>query len=98
MVIHCKVQLLSGCLWNITEEATPFDYFIWKAVRTGYQIAFFAELGTVSETSSQLWDETRNSVGLGFRLIAASGAVYRADIATGKEGPELIVIFEYPWE
>lgn len=84
--------------WNITQEATPFDYFIWKDVRTGLQLAFFAEIGTVSESSSQLWDETRHSIGAGFRLIAASGAVYRADIATGKEGAELIIIFEYPWE
>ncbi|MBN4054243.1 hypothetical protein JYT87_00875 [Nitrospira defluvii] len=84
--------------WNITVEATPFDYFIWKDVRTGYQIAFFAELGTISETGSQLWKETRDSTGIGFRLIAASGAVYRADIATGKEGVEFTVIFEYPWE
>ena len=84
--------------WNITQETTPFDYFIWKDVRTGLQVAFFAELGTVSETSSQLWDETRHSIGAGFRLVAASGAVYRADIATGKEGSELIIIFDYPWE
>ena len=84
--------------WNITQEATPFDYFIWKDVRTGLQVAFFAELGTVSETSSQLWDETRHSIGAGFRLVAASGAVYRADIATGREGAELIIIFDYPWE
>ena len=67
-------------------------------MRTGLQVAFFAEIGTVSETSSQLWDETRHSLGVGFRLIAASGAVYRADIATGKEGAEVIIIFDYPWE
>jgi hypothetical protein len=84
--------------WNITQEATPFDYFIWKDVRTGLQMAFFAEIGTVSETSSQLWDKTRHSLGVGFRLIAGSGAVYRADIATGKEGAEVIIIFDYPWE
>lgn len=83
---------------NITQETTPFDYFIWKDVRTGLQLAFFAEIGSVSESSSELWDETRSSIGAGFRLIAASGAVYRADIATGKEGAELIIIFEYPWE
>ena len=84
--------------WNITQESTPFDYFIWKDVRTGLQVAFFAELGTVSETSSQLWDQSRHTIGTGFRLVAASGAVYRADLATGKEGAELIIIFEYPWE
>lgn len=83
--------------WNFKQEAKPFDYYIWKDVRTALQIAFFAEIATVSETSGQLWDETRYSFGTGFRLIAASGAVYRADIATGKEGAELIIIFEYPW-
>ena len=84
--------------WNISNEAKPFDYFIWKDVRTGLQVAFFAELGTVSETQSTLWDEKRYSIGTGFRLVAASGAVYRADLATGKEGTEFIVIFYYPWE
>jgi len=84
--------------WNITQEATPFDYFIWKDVRTGLQMAFFAELGTVSETASGLWRETRYSLGTGFRLVAGSGAVYRADVATGTEGVEVIVIFDYPWE
>jgi len=84
--------------WNISQEVKPFDYFIWKDVRTGVQVAFFAEVGSVSETPSTLWNEKRYSVGTGFRLIAASGAVYRADIATGDEGSELIVIFDYPWE
>ena len=84
--------------WNISQEVKPFDYFIWKDVRTGLQVAFFAEVGTVSETSTALWNETRYSYGTGFRLVAASGAVYRADIARGDEGTEVIVIFEYPWE
>jgi len=83
--------------WNITQEATPFDYFVWKDVRTGIQYAFFAELGTVSEVSNDLWTETRYSVGTGVRLITGSGGVYRADIATGNEGAELSVIFDYPW-
>jgi len=84
--------------WNISQEAKPFDYFIWKDVRTGLQVAFFAEIGTVSESSSQLWNESRQTLGAGFRLVAASGAVYRADVATGKEGTEIIIIFDYPWE
>jgi outer membrane protein assembly factor BamA len=84
--------------WNITQEATPFDFFFWKDVRTGYQIAFFAEMGSVSETSSEIWDEKRYSYGTGFRLVSASGSIYRADFAYGDEGSELTVIFEYPWE
>lgn len=83
--------------WNFKQEAKPFDYYIWKDVRTALQIAFFAEIGTVSETSGQLWDEKRHSYGAGFRLIAASGAVYRFDFAFGDEGAEQILIFEYPW-
>jgi len=84
--------------WNVSDEVKPFDYFIWKDVRTGIQVAFFGEVGTVSETASGLWDEKRYSVGTGLRLVAGSGAVYRADVAMGNEGAELIVIFYYPWE
>ncbi len=84
--------------WNMTQEATPFDYFIWKDVRTGIQWAFFAELGTVSEVTSDLWQETRYSLGTGLRLITGSGGVYRADLATGEEGSELSIIFDYPWQ
>ncbi|MDH5394374.1 MAG: BamA/TamA family outer membrane protein [Gammaproteobacteria bacterium] len=83
--------------WNMLDEETPFNYFIWKDVRTGKQIAFFAELGTVAETSADIWDETRTSYGVGFRLVTASGSVYRADIANGEEGTELSVFFFYPW-
>ena len=66
-------------------------------MRTGLQVAFFGEVGSVSEKSSDLWDETRYSYGAGFRLVAASGAVYRADLANGREGAELTVFFFYPW-
>lgn len=82
---------------NFTDEATPFNYLFWKDVRTGMQIALFTEVGTVAETSAEIWDETRSSVGVGFRLVAASGSVYRADIAYGEEGTELAVFFFYPW-
>lgn len=33
----------------------------------------------------------------GIRMIAGSGYVYRAEVATGKEGAELTVVFDYPW-
>ena len=83
--------------WNFKQEAKPFNYLFWKDVRTGLQVAFFGEIGSVSEKSSGLWDETRYSYGTGLRLVAASGAVYRADIANGDEGGELTVFFFYPW-
>ena len=84
--------------WNFKQESTPFDYYIWKDVRTGIQAAFFAGIGTVSEKSNDLWKDKRYSFGTGVRLITASGGVYRADIATGDEGAEVTVIFDYPWE
>ena len=83
--------------WNFKQEVAPFNYLFWKDVRTGLQVAFFGEVGSVSEKSSDLWDETRYSYGAGFRLVAASGAVYRADLANGSEGAELTVFFFYPW-
>ncbi|MDH5425193.1 MAG: BamA/TamA family outer membrane protein [Gammaproteobacteria bacterium] len=83
--------------WNLTDEATPFNYFFWKDVRTGKQIAFFAEAGSVSEVSSDLWQEQRYTYGIGFRLLAASGSVYRADFSTGDEGTEVAIFFFYPW-
>jgi len=83
--------------WNFIEEATPFNYWIWRDVRSGFQTAFFVEAATVSEVSSQLWEEKRYSAGLGLRLITASGGIYRADIANGNDGTELTVIFNYPW-
>ncbi len=83
--------------WNMTAEATPFNYLFWKDVRTGKQIAIFAEAGSVSEKASDLWREQEYSVGVGYRLLSASGSVYRADIAYGGEGVEMAIFFEYPW-
>ena len=83
--------------WNFKQEVAPFNYLFWKDVRTGVQIAFFAEMATVSESRDELWDETRQSYGTGLRLVAKSGAVYRADLAFGDEGTELVVFFFYPW-
>ena len=83
--------------WNLTEEATPFNYFIWKDVRTGLQIAFFAETGSVADIKEEVGNTFASSYGVGFRLVSGSGNVYRADLATGDEGAEATVIFTYPW-
>ena len=83
--------------WNLTEEVTPFDYFIWKDVRTNIQIAFFAETGSVGETRDEVGDIWRSAYGVGLRMVSASGFVYRADVATGHEGTEVSVIFGYPY-
>ena len=84
--------------WNITEEFTPFDLKIIRDIRTAVQMAFFYEIGTFSETSWDRWDKTRESTGMGLRVVNASGLIYRLDYATGKEGGSLTVIVNYPWE
>lgn len=83
--------------WNISEKIRPFDFWIWKDVATGLQIATFYERGTVAENFSDLGKKNRSSYGAGFRLVSASGFVYRADFAKGDEGSELTIMFSYPW-
>ncbi len=84
--------------WNFVREVKPFDYFIWKDVRTGFQLSFFSEVGSVAEHHDQLWDEARFSFGTGIRMLTGSGSVYRADVAVGDEGAQMAVFFFYPWE
>ena len=45
-----------------------------------------------------MWDAVRQSYGAGLRVVTASGLVYRLDLATGDEGPQPSVFFQYPWE
>jgi hypothetical protein len=84
--------------WTLTEEAYPFDIFIAKDVRTLLQVAAFYELGTVADLRDELGDLYRPSYGAGFRMVTASGIVFRADLAFGREGMETTVILGYPWE
>lgn len=84
--------------WNITEETTPFDIGFMKDVRTGIQVAFFYERGSVAERIGELNQNERYSYGTGVRMVTASGLVYRLDGATGDEGFEMTVIINYPWE
>ena len=83
--------------WNLMEGFQPFDWFIWKDIRTGSQIAFFYETATVADTKEKLGDINKSAMGIGFRLVTASGYVYRAEAATGSEGATQIVTFQYPW-
>ena len=82
---------------NITEEFTPFDYWIWSDTRTGVQFAMFYETGSVAETQKDLGQEYRSSYGIGLRMVTGSGFVYRADLATGDEGMAQALWFYYPW-
>jgi hypothetical protein len=82
---------------NLTDEQTPFDYFFFRDVRTGIQIAPFYEAGSVSETTGSLGARWKDDAGVGFRLVTASGSVYRADFAVGSEGVVPSVTVFYPW-
>ena len=82
---------------NLSDEKSAFDWYFIKDIRTGFQIAFFYEEGSVADVESDLWNEKRTSAGIGTRLVTGSGFVYRLDYATGKEGGSTIVIFDYPW-
>jgi len=82
---------------SMSDNATPFDFWIWKDISTSIQWAFFYDVGTVAESTQDLWKLSTSSAGTGLRMVAASGYVYRADVATGDEGPNVSVVFEYPW-
>ena len=83
--------------WNLTDENTPFDLYFIKDFRTGIQIAFFYETGTVAESRDLLWEQSKDSQGVGARLVTSSGFIYRFDVATGSEGEEVTLFIDYPW-
>ncbi|MDH4224986.1 MAG: hypothetical protein OEW12_05025 [Deltaproteobacteria bacterium] len=82
--------------WNLTDEYTPFDWLVAKGVRTGLQVAFFAEQGNVADHPGDLWGHMKESYGTGFRLVL-SGVIIRADWATGNEGSQFQLFIDYPW-
>ncbi|MGB3940468.1 MAG: BamA/TamA family outer membrane protein [Candidatus Manganitrophaceae bacterium] len=84
--------------WNVTEESTPFDIFVMKDVRTAVQIAAFYEIGTTADRRRDLGETWRSSYGLGLRIVTASGVVFRADMAFGREGFSPEIFIGYPWD
>lgn len=91
-------HLGSELRWNLTDENTPFDIYVIRDVRTAIQVAFFYEIGTVTDTAADIWKTTRSSYGAGLRIVTASGVVYRIDLADGDEGFQPSIFFQYPWE
>ncbi len=82
--------------WNLTEEYTPINWYVLRGHRTNMQLSFFAEAGSVAETSSGLTDKFKYSYGMGFRMLF-EGTTLRADIAHGDEGTEIILFIDYPF-
>jgi len=83
--------------WNLTDEKTPFDIWIVKDLRTGVQLAFFHEVGTVADQRADLWATSRSSTGVGARLVTGSGFIYRFDVGYGDEGVATTLFIDYPW-
>ena len=84
--------------WNLTDESTPYDIFIMRDVRTSWQVALYYEIGSVADKRDELGDLWRASTGVGVRMVTASGVVFRADVATGKEGVAPTIFIGYPWD
>jgi Surface antigen. len=84
--------------WNFSESGGgQFDSLFFQDLVDDMQIAFFYENGSVSEEKSDLGKTSRSSFGTGFRLVNASGNIYRADLASGDEGTNFTFIIQYPW-
>jgi hypothetical protein len=86
--------------WNLTEEHTPFDIFVMKDVRTVVQLAFFYETGATSDRREDIMRRAnmRDVYGVGFRIVTASGVVFRGDLGYGDEGVGAAIFIGYPWE
>ena len=84
--------------WNYSSSGgEQLDLFFIQDLVEELQVAFFFEQGSVSETKSELGKTVKTSFGSGFRFLSGSGNLYRADFATGNEGPNFSVIIQYPW-
>lgn len=84
--------------WNLTDEARPFDLFVMKDIRTSLQLAAFYEMGSTADLRAELGDTWRESYGVGFRMVTASGVVFRGDVADGHDGIATAIFIGYPWE
>ena len=84
--------------WNYSSTGgEKLDLFFIQDLVEELQVALFIEQGSISETKSELGKTVKTSVGSGFRFLSGSGNLYRADFATGEEGPAFSVIIQYPW-
>jgi len=81
---------------ELNDQVTPFDFYVAKGTRTGLQLAFFAEQGSVAERTADLFDTIKTSYGVGFRVVL-SGVILRADYSNGSEGDEFLIFLDYPW-
>ena len=77
-----------------------FNFYVAKGAKTNYQFAFFGEAGSVADQSSKLTKDFRSNLGAGFRIVLASGFVFRMDYANAFDGRNsaFTAIVGYPWD
>ena len=83
--------------WNFSTENTKLDYWLLQDVQQALQAVFLWEQGSVAEEVGEIGETIRSSYGTGIRLVTKSGSVYKFEVASGNEGAEMILFFEYPW-
>ena len=83
--------------FNLADDPKEVNWFFLGGIQTLFQVAFFAEQGTVSETRSGLGSNLKSSYGAGLRALI-SGFVYRLDVATGNEGVGVTLFIDYPMQ
>ena len=84
--------------WNLTDEGTPFNLGFMEGVRSNFQLAFFYELGAVSDLPLPIEESPyRSTYGAGFRVLF-SGLALRADLGFSAEGAQFIFFVGYPWQ
>ena len=82
---------------NFSTAETPINWYLLGGLKTIFQLAFFAEQGTVNDNSNELDSNFKSSFGIGLRTII-SGIVYRFDLAVGDEGVKPTIFFFYPMD
>lgn len=83
--------------FNFFKKNESFNYLIMKGIRTGFQLAFFAETGAVADKKEDI-RFNKNSYGIGGRIIFKGGTVFRFDLANGSNHDTKSTIFiDYPW-
>ncbi|MBF0237492.1 MAG: hypothetical protein HQM12_07295 [SAR324 cluster bacterium] len=83
--------------WNYNTSTSNMDLYFFNDIMQAMQFVFFLEQGSVSEKQEDLGKIVRSTAGTGVRLVGGSGNVYRLEYATGDEGGEVIIMFQYPW-
>ncbi len=82
---------------NFSTAETPINWYLLGGLKTIFQLAFFAEQGTVNDDADQLNSNFKSSFGVGLRTII-SGIVYRFVLAVGDEGVKPTIFFFYPMD